>query len=40
MKRFCNCCGKKQKAITDKELGESICAVCRSYDLASPTKVK
>jgi len=30
---FCNCCGREAILITDNELGESICSVCRSYDV-------
>ena len=30
---FCNCCGKKVTLLTDVQLGESVCNVCRSYDV-------
>jgi hypothetical protein len=30
---FCHCCGKKVTLLTDQQLGESICAVCHSYDV-------
>jgi hypothetical protein len=32
-KGFCNCCGTEVTLLTDEELGESVCRVCRSYDV-------
>lgn len=44
---WCNCCGKDVVLLHDTELGESICHLCRSYDvmvkpehLRGPLKVK
>jgi negative regulator of sigma E activity len=30
---YCNCCGKPVVLLTDVELNESVCSVCRSYDV-------
>lgn len=32
-KGFCHCCGKNVPLLTDEQLGESICKLCRSYDV-------
>ena len=32
-KGHCNCCGKDVQLLTDEELGESVCRVCRSFDV-------
>jgi hypothetical protein len=30
---FCHCCGERVALLTDVEINESICVVCRSYDV-------
>jgi len=30
---FCNCCGKDVPLLTEPETGDSICKICRSYDV-------
>jgi hypothetical protein len=30
---FCNCCGKSVPLLTDVETKDSICLVCRSFDV-------
>jgi len=34
---FCHCCGKHVALLTDVELNESICTVCRSFDVTRDT---
>jgi hypothetical protein len=33
LKGYCNCCAKAVVLLHDEELGESICKLCRSYDI-------
>jgi hypothetical protein len=33
-KRFCNCCGKFVETLYHEEVGERVCAICRSYDVS------
>jgi hypothetical protein len=30
---YCNCCAKAVALLTDVELNEPVCTVCRSYDV-------
>jgi hypothetical protein len=30
---YCNCCAANVPLLRDNNLGESICSVCRSYDI-------
>jgi hypothetical protein len=30
---YCNCCGCNVPLVHDQEIGESICKICRSYDV-------
>ncbi len=30
---YCNCCDSDCQLLTDPETGDSICVVCRSYDV-------
>jgi len=30
---YCNCCATNVRLLTDVDLGESVCSVCRSYDV-------
>ena len=34
MNGYCNCCATTVPLITDTNLGESTCSLCRSYDIA------
>ena len=34
---YCNCCSTAVPLLTDVELNESICAICRSYDVVRDT---
>ena len=34
---FCNCCGMAVELLTDVELNESVCKLCRSYDVTRDT---
>ena len=34
---FCHCCGKSVQLLTDVELNESVCTICRSYDVTRDT---
>lgn len=33
MNGYCNSCAANVRLLTDMDLGESICSVCRSYDV-------
>jgi hypothetical protein len=30
---YCNCCAMSVPLLTDVELNESVCTICRSYDV-------
>ena len=30
---FCHCCGKSVPLLTDVDTDESVCTICRSYDV-------
>jgi hypothetical protein len=30
---YCNCCAKAVALLTDVDLNESVCTICRSYDV-------
>jgi hypothetical protein len=30
---FCNCCGRDVPLLTEPETGDSVCKICRSYDV-------
>jgi len=30
---FCNCCAKEVPLLTEPETGDSVCKICRSYDV-------
>jgi hypothetical protein len=34
---YCNCCTMAVPLLTDVELNESVCVVCRSYDVVRDT---
>lgn len=34
---YCRCCAMSVPLLTDVDLGESICTVCRSYDVVRDT---
>jgi hypothetical protein len=34
---FCNCCAASVPLLTDVELNESVCTICRSYDVTRDT---
>jgi hypothetical protein len=34
---YCNCCGMSVPLLTDVELNESICTICRSFDVTRDT---
>jgi hypothetical protein len=33
VQRYCNCCAQDVEAFVDDETGDTVCAVCRSYDV-------
>ncbi len=35
----CNCCDATVTLLTDANLGESVCSVCRSYDVVRTIRV-
>jgi hypothetical protein len=34
---YCNCCAMPVPLLTDVELNESVCTICRSYDVIRHT---
>jgi hypothetical protein len=34
---FCHCCAKCVALLTDVQLNESVCTICRSYDVTRET---
>jgi hypothetical protein len=34
---YCNCCAMTVSLLTDVDLNESVCTVCRSYDVRRDT---
>ena len=35
----CNCCDATVTLLTDDNLGESICSICRSYDVVRTIRI-